>query len=380
MQERDLYSSVVNENPVLSPEQERECLKQMHDHSPDDPEYQDAMETLILCNQRLVMSIARKFAFDSHDLDDLVQEGNLGLVRALEKYDYSKKKENGAPYRFTTYATWWITQSCQRFHENYDRSIRVPVHTRNEYVRLKKLEDKLTNELGREPTVDEIADVLPDNYPHGKAGRYYTELESINNIEDERPLFPDEEHRRAVLIKGIHSEKVNYIQQVQKMMTYTLSLNQTVGDENDTEIGELVADGKLVPSDLVNALAEKKVVQDVLETKLSPRERDVIKKRYGFEGKSYTLDAIAKTYGLTRERVRQIENRSLRKLTIAVLTDRECAETLNVEVTSSEMQKVIQMLCKYCSLEEDISKVRKLCKYYPDHCKFCGPMGPEGRL
>lgn len=373
----DFYRNAISDNPVLSPEQERKYLQEMHEHKPDDPEYKQAMDTLILCNQRLVVSIANNYAFDKQDFDDLVQEGNLGLIRALEKFDFSKKKENGMPYRFTTYATWWITQSCQRFHENFDRSIRVPVHVRTEYNRIRKLQDSLAHELGREPSIEETAEALPDDFPHGRIRTLYAELESINNKEDERPLLPDEEHRKSELKRDIYREKVEYLNKLQKMMSYTLSLNQSVGDNGDAEVGDFVPDEKMKPSDLLNKMAEQKVMKELIEKTLDPREQEIIKRRYGFYGEKYTLDESAKPYGLTRERVRQIENRAIRKLTIAMMSSKECLDTFSIDTDNPEIQRMVHMLCKSCTAE-DSTGIKKLCNHYPDHCKYCTFTGLEG--
>ena len=224
-----------------------------------------ARDYLIKANTRLVVSIARKYIGHGVPFLDLIQEGNLGLIRAVEKYDYRRG------FRFSTYATWWIRQSITRSIADQSRTIRVPVHMADRLRQLYKASQELEQELGRSPTVNELA----------------------GNLE-------------------LDTEKVQWMLQVAQP---TISLEMPVGDEDDSDFGMYVEDeSSPSPAQIVyqNMLRER--VDQVLAT-LSPREARILQLRFGLgQDRPYTLEEVGQKFGLTRERIRQIEGKALRHL------------------------------------------------------------------
>ena len=224
-----------------------------------------AREHLIKANTRLVVSIAKRYIGRGVALLDLIQEGNLGLIKAVEKYDYHRG------FRFSTYATWWIRQTISRAIADQSRTIRIPVHMTDRIRQLYKTSHELEQKLGRQPTLEELAQVT--------------------------------------------GQPVKKVQWIMKVSWQPLSLESPVGDEEDSELGYFIED-EVSPTPMQSAYQSllKDKLEEVLST-LSPREARILRLRYGLDdGTSYTLEEVGRKFGLTRERIRQIEGRALRQL------------------------------------------------------------------
>ncbi|HEX2978905.1 MAG TPA: sigma-70 family RNA polymerase sigma factor [Anaerolineaceae bacterium] len=242
----------------LSPQRRQELENQIQDGVL-------AREHLIKANTRLVVSVAKKYIGRGVPFLDLIQEGNLGLMKAVEKYDYHRG------FRFSTYATWWIRQTITRSIADQGRTIRVPVHMIDRIRQLYKLTHELEQKLGRIPTVDELASEM-----------------------------------------NLTQRKVQWMLRVSWL---PLSLDSPVGDEEDSELGMFVEDD-ITPTPIQSAYRNmlRDKIEEVLAT-LSPREARILRLRFGLDnGHTYTLEEVGQKFGLTRERIRQIEGKALRRL------------------------------------------------------------------
>ncbi len=226
---------------------------------------QAAQEHLIKANSRLVVSVAKKYVGRGVPFLDLIQEGNIGLIRAVKKFDYRRG------YKFSTYATWWIRQAVTRAIADQGRTIRVPVHMYEQINRLTRTSRQLVQELGRDPTTEEIADELK-----------------------------------------VSPRKVEHIMRVSQR---PLSLEMPVGEEEDSYLGDFIEDEDAdAPGDAAGQQLLREVIDEIFQS-LTPREVRILQLRFGLvDGYCYTLEEVGKKFGVTRERIRQIEAQALSRL------------------------------------------------------------------
>ena len=245
--------------PHLTPEEEIELAIRI---SEDD---QEAKKRLAEANLRLVVSIAKRYVGRGMQFLDLIQEGNLGLIKAVDKFDYTKG------FKFSTYATWWIRQAITRAIADQARTIRIPVHMVETINKVKKANSQLLHQNGREATPDEIAEFL------------------------EMP--------------------VDKVREILRVAQEPVSLETPIGEEEDSHLGDFIPDDDaLAPADAASMSLLKEQLADVLKT-LTPREAKVLSLRFGLDdGNPKTLEEVGKVFNVTRERIRQIEAKALRKL------------------------------------------------------------------
>ena len=254
-----VYLKDIGRVPLLSPEEEIELAIRIENND------REAKEILTKANLRLVVSIAKKYVGRGMMFLDLIQEGNLGLIKAVDKFDHSKG------FKFSTYATWWIRQSITRAIADQGRTIRIPVHMVETINKVKKASNMLLHRDGKEPTPEDIAKEL-----------------------------------------GIGVDKVREILRISQE---PVSLETPIGEEEDSHLGDFIPDeDALSPADAAAMTFLKTKVNEVLET-LTPREAEVLRLRFGLgEGTPQTLEEVGKAFNVTRERIRQIEAKALRKL------------------------------------------------------------------
>ena len=254
-----MYLKEIGKIPLLTPERESYLAEQIATGD------KAAKDELIEANLRLVVSIAKRHVGKGMYFLDLIQEGNLGLIKAVEKFDYSKG------YKFSTYATWWIRQAITRAIADQARTIRIPVHMVETIHKVSRTMRQLLQEFGREPTTDEIAESL-----------------------------------------GMTADKVR---EIMKIAQDPVSLETPIGEEEDSHLGDFVEDSDSpAPSETASFSLLREQLCNILHT-LTPREEQVIKLRFGLEdGRPRTLEEVGKKFDITRERIRQIEAKALRKL------------------------------------------------------------------
>src|SRR5213592_495465 len=260
-----MYLKEIGRVSLLKAEQEVTLAKAIE--AGDD----NAKHKLTEANLRLVVSIAKKYIGRGMSFLDLIQEGNMGLIRAVEKFDYQKG------FKFSTYATWWIRQAITRAIADQARTIRIPVHMVETINRLIRVSRQLLQELGREPTVEEIAEAMSKG--------------------QEVQVTPEK------------------VREIIKVSQEPVSLETPIGEEEDSHLGDFIEDhGALAPSEAASHQLLKEQVEDVLDS-LTGRERRVLQLRFGLDdGRQRTLEEVGREFGVTRERIRQIEAKALRKL------------------------------------------------------------------
>ncbi len=254
-----MYLKEIGKVPLLDAEEEKELARRMADGD------EAAKNKLVEANLRLVVSIAKRYVGKGMFFLDLIQEGNLGLMKAVEKFDYQKG------YKFSTYATWWIRQAITRAIADQARTIRIPVHMVETIHKVSRYSRQMLQELGREATADEIGEKM-----------------------------------------GMSAEKVR---EIMKIAQDPVSLETPIGEEEDSHLGDFIPDDDTpAPADAASATILREVIERELHT-LTPREEHVIKLRFGlYDGRTRTLEEVGKEFDITRERIRQIEAKALRKL------------------------------------------------------------------
>ena len=256
-----LYLKSIGGVPLLTAEEEKDLAVRILQGD------QKAKDHLIIANLRLVVSIAKHYLGRGMPLLDLIEEGNMGLMKAVEKFDYKKG------FKFSTYATWWIRQAITRAIADQARTIRIPVHMVETINKITRVQRQLTQELGREPTPEEISKKM------------------------DGAMSPDR------------------IREIQRIALEPVSLESPIGEEDDSHLGDFVEDKEsLTPTEYTSKAMIREALYDVMST-LTPREERVLILRYGLnDNKPRTLEEVGKEFGVTRERIRQIEAKAIKKL------------------------------------------------------------------
>lgn len=254
-----VYLKEIGRVPLLTPEEEIDLAMRINENDPE------AKKRLSEANLRLVVSIAKRYVGRGMQFLDLIQEGNLGLIKAVDKFDYTKG------FKFSTYATWWIRQAITRAIADQARTIRIPVHMVETINKVKKTSSQLLHENGRDPTAEEVAEKL------------------------EMP--------------------VDKVREIMRVAQEPVSLETPIGEEEDSHLGDFIPDDDAqAPVDAASNALMREQLSEVLKT-LTPREARVLSLRYGLEdGNPKTLEEVGKEFNVTRERIRQIEAKALRKL------------------------------------------------------------------
>ncbi|WP_297133371.1 sigma-70 family RNA polymerase sigma factor [Terrisporobacter sp.] len=256
-----MYLKEIEEYKMLSPNEEIELAKDINDSIPE------AKEKFINANYRLVVSIAKKYRKENVDMLDLIQAGNIGLIKAVEKYDYKKG------FKFSTYATWWIKQSITRYIDDCENTIRIPVHLHQRINFIKRKKQELSNELQREPSLDELAEVC--------------DMEADKIIE------------------------------ILKRDKNVVSLDTPIKEDEDSSLVEFIPSDANLDDVVIHEVEQKNLREkiDELLTGLNEQEQKVLRMRFGLDDDDpKTLEEIGKVFGVTRERIRQIEAKAIRKL------------------------------------------------------------------
>lgn len=256
-----MYLKEIEEYKMLTPNEEIELAKEIDDSIPE------AKEKFINANYRLVVSIAKKYRKENVDMLDLIQAGNIGLIRAVEKYDYKKG------FKFSTYATWWIKQSITRYIDDCENTIRIPVHLHQRINFIKRKKQELSNELQREPSLDELAEVCD--------------------------MEPDK------------------ILEILKRDKNVVSLDTPIKEDEDSSLVEFIPSDANLDDVVIHEVEQKNLREKIEEllTGLNDQEQKVLRMRFGLDDDDpKTLEEIGKVFGVTRERIRQIEAKAIRKL------------------------------------------------------------------
>ena len=255
----DKYLQEIGKEELITVEEEVELAQRIKKGD------QEALEKLTKANLRFVVSVAKQYQNQGLSLPDLINEGNLGLIKAVDKFDYTKG------FKFSTYATWWIRQAITRAIADQARTIRIPVHMVETINKVKKTNSQLLHKNGRDPTAEEIAEVL--------------------------------------------DMPVDKVREIMRVAQEPVSLETPIGEEEDSHLGDFIPDDDApAPADAASATLLKEELAHVLKT-LTPREERVLSMRFGLtDGHPHTLEEVGKEFNVTRERIRQIEAKALRKL------------------------------------------------------------------